>query len=96
MPQCRIQNTFHEFLNKGCPQKDIRKYLQENVEKNVIVFVSHYNDNDEPDKPKERLQTMDVGLNENYERLEQGKIIDGHEIFAGYQFTLFILRERLN
>lgn len=96
MPQCRIQNTFHEFLNKGCPQKDIHKYLQENVEKNVIVFVSHYNDNDEPDKPKERLQTMDVGLNENYERLEQGKIIDGHEIFAGYQFTLFILRERLN
>ena len=83
-------------LDKGCIQKDIRKYLQENVEKNVIVFVSHYDDNDEPDKPKERLQTMDVGLNENYERLEQGKLIDTHKIYAGYQFNYFLLLERLN
>ena len=81
-------------LDNGCPQKDIRRYL-ENVEKKVIVFVSHYDDNSEPDKPKERLQTMDVGLEENYERLEQGKIIDYHKIYARYQFNYFLLSERI-
>ena len=83
-------------IEKGCPQKDIRKYLEENVEKKVIVFVSHYDDNEEPDKPKERLQTMDIDLRENYERLEQGKIIDNHKIYAGYQFNYFLLCERLS
>ena len=51
-------------IDRGCPQKDIRRYL-ENVEKKMIVFVSHYDDNDEPDKPKQRLQSMDIGLEEN-------------------------------
>ena len=79
-------------IDNGCPQKDIRKYL-ENVEKKVIVFVSHYNDN--ANKPKERLQSMDIGLEENYERLEQGKIIDSHKIYARYQFNYFLALERL-
>lgn len=79
-------------IDQGCPQKDIRKYL-ENVEKKVIVFVSHYDDNEEPDKPKERLQTMDIDLREKYERLEQGKLIDYHEIYARYQFNYFLACE---
>lgn len=82
-------------IDRGCTPKDIRKYL-ENVEKKMIVFVSHYDDNDEPDKPKERLQTMDVGMHENYERLEQGKIIDSHEIYSWYQFNYFLILERLS
>lgn len=82
-------------IDKGCPQKDIRKYL-ENVEKKVILFISHYDDNDKPDMPKERLQTMDISLEEKYERLEQGKIIDYHKIYASYQFNYFLTLERLS
>lgn len=82
-------------IENGCPQKDIRKYL-EHVEKKVIVFVSHYDDTNESNKPKERLQTMDIGLEEKYERLEKGNLIDYHKIYARYQFNYFLLCERLN
>lgn len=47
-------------------------------------------------KNKQRLQTMDVGLDDNYERLEQGRIIDYHKIYARYQFNYFLLEERIS
>ena len=82
-------------IENDYPMKDIRKYL-ENVEKKVIVFVSNYDDNHQMNKSKQRLQSMDVGLKNNYERLEQGKLIDPYEIYARYQFNYFLLTERIN
>ena len=82
-------------IDKGCPQKDIRKYL-ENIEKKVIVFVSHFDDNHQTNKSKQNVQSMDYGLRNNYKRLEQGKIIDSHEIYASYQFNYFLLMERIS
>ena len=82
-------------LDNECPMKDIRKYL-ENVEKKLIVFVSHYDDNHHRNKSKQRLQSMDIGLKNNYDRLEQGKLIDSYEIYARYQFNYFLLTERIS
>lgn len=82
-------------VDNNYPMKDIRKYL-ENIEKKVIVFVSHYDDNHHRNKSKQRLQSMDIGLKNNYERLEQGKLIDSHEIYARYQFNYFLLTERIS
>ena len=82
-------------IDNDCPIKDIRKYL-ENVEKKVIVFVSHFEDANQRNKSKQNVQSMDFGLRNNYRRLEQGKIIDSHEIYAGYQFNQFLLLERIS
>lgn len=80
-------------IDKTKNPKDIRKYLK-NVEKKMIVFVSHYDD-DNFSKTKQRLQSMDTGLDDSYERLEQGKIIDYHKIYARYQFNYFLICERI-
>ena len=82
-------------LDNGYPIKDIRKFL-ENVEKKLIVFVSHYDDNPHRNKSKQRLQSMDIGLKNNYDRLEQGKLINSYEIYARYQFNYFLLTERIS
>ena len=75
--------------------KDIRKYL-ESVEKKLIIFVSHYEDNSHRNKSKQRLQSMDIGLKNNYDKLEQGKLIDSYVIYARYQFNYFLLTERIS
>ena len=82
-------------LDNDYPIKDIRKFL-ENVEKKLIVFVSHYDDNPHRNKSKQRLQSMDIGLKNNYDRLEQGKLINSYEIYARYQFNYFLLTERIS
>jgi len=82
-------------LDNGYPIKDIRKFL-ENVEKKLIVFVSHYDDNPHRNKSKQRLQSMDISLKNNYDRLEQGKLINSYEIYARYQFNYFLLTERIS
>lgn len=82
-------------IENDCPIKDIRKYLR-NVEKKVIVFVSHFDDSHQRNKSKQNVQSMDYGLRNNYKRLEQGKIIDSHEIYASYQFNYFLLMERID
>ena len=82
-------------IDNDCPIKDIRRYL-ENVEKKVIVFVSHFEDANQRNKSKQNVQSMDFGLRNNYRRLEQGKIIDSHEIYARYQFNQFLLIERIS
>ena len=70
--------------------------LAENVEKKVIVFVSHFEDANQRNKSKQNVQSMDFGLRNNYRRLEQGKIIDSHEIYARYQFNFAIRHTRKN
>lgn len=82
-------------LDNDYPVKDIRKYL-DTVEKKLIIFVSHYDDNSHRNKSKQRLQSMDIGLKNNYDRLEQGKLIDSYEIYARYQFNYFLLTERIS
>ena len=91
-----IPSLYEQYcIENNCPIKDIRKYLG-NVEKKVIVFVSHFDDNKQTNKSKQRLQSMDFGLKNNYMRLQQGKIIDSHEIYARYQFNYFLLSERIS
>ena len=81
-------------IDNDIPQKDIRKFL-ENVKKKLIVFISHYDDKKKHNKSKQRVQTMDVGLENNYARLEMGNIIDYHMIYPSYKFSYFLSYERL-
>lgn len=91
-----IPTLYEQYcIENNCPIKDIRKYLR-NVEKKVIVFVSHFDDSHQTNKSKQNVQSMDSGLRNNYRRLEQGKIIDSHEIYASYQFNYFLLMERID
>ena len=81
-------------MDNDIPQKDIRGFL-ENVEKKLIVFISHYDEKRRHNKSKERVQTMDVGLENNYNRLEMGNIIDYHKIYTSDMFGVFLSYERL-
>ncbi|MBE6507907.1 MAG: hypothetical protein E7Z77_00685 [Methanobrevibacter sp.] len=76
------------------PIKDIRSFL-DNVEKKLIVFVSHYDDKRKHNMSKQRVQTMDVGVENNYRRLEKGNIIDYHRIYPSFKFSYFLSYERL-
>ncbi len=75
-------------------QKDIRTFL-DNVEKKLIVFISHYDEKRNHNKSKQRVQTMDVGVENNYRRLEKGNIIDYHMIYPSFKFSYFLSFERL-
>ena len=60
-----IPTLYEQYcIDKGIPQKDIRSFL-DNIEKRLIVFVSHYDDNKKHNKSKQRVQTMDVGVENN-------------------------------
>lgn len=90
-----IPTLYEQYcIDKGIPQKDIRSFL-DNIEKRLIVFVSHYDDNKKHNKSKQRVQTMDVGVENNYRRLEKGNIIDYHRIYPSFKFSYFLSYERL-
>lgn len=60
-----IPTLYEQYcIDNGIPQKDIRSFL-DNIEKRLIVFVSHYDDNKKHNKSKQRVQTMDVGVENN-------------------------------
>lgn len=60
-----IPTLYEQYcIDNGIPQKDIRLFL-DNIEKRLIVFVSHYDDNKKHNKSKQRVQTMDVGVENN-------------------------------
>ena len=81
-------------IDNGLPIKDIRTFL-DNVEKKLIVFISHYDDKRRHNMSKQRVQTMDVSVENNYRRLEKGNIIDYHKIYPSYKFSYFLSYERL-
>ena len=81
-------------IDNNLPIKDIRTFL-DNVEKKLIVFVSHYDDKRKHNMSKQRVQTMDVGVENNYRRLEKGNIIDYHKIYPSSKFSYFLSYERL-
>lgn len=81
-------------IDNDIPQKDIRTYL-DNVEKKLIVFISHYDDKKKHNISKQRVQTMDVGVESNYRRLEKGNIIDYHKIYPSFKFSYFLSYEKL-
>ena len=90
-----IPTLYEQYcIDNGIPQKDIRSLL-DNIEKRLIVFVSHYDDNKKHNKSKQRVQTMDVGVENNYRRLEKGNIIDYHMIYPSFKFSYFLSYERL-
>ena len=90
-----IPTLYEQYcIDNGIPQKDIRSFL-DNIEKRLIVFVSHYDDKKKHNKSKQRVQTMDVGVENNYRRLEKGNIIDYHMIYPSFKFSYFLSYERL-
>ena len=90
-----IPTLYEQYcIDNGIPQKDIRSFL-DNIEKRLIVFVSHYDDKKKHNKSKQRVQTMDVGVENNYRRLEKGNIIDYHRIYPSFKFSYFLSYERL-
>lgn len=90
-----IPTLYEQYcIDNDMPQKDIRSFL-DNIEKKLIVFVSHYDDGKKHNKSKQRVQTMDVGVENNYRRLEKGNIIDYHKIYPSFKFSYFLSYERL-
>lgn len=81
-------------IDNNIPQKDIRTFL-DNAEKKLIVFISHYDEKRNHNRSKQRVQTMDVGVENNYRRLEKGNIIDYHKIYPSFKFSYFLSYERL-
>ena len=90
-----IPTLYEQYcIDNDIPQKDIRTFL-DNVKKKLIVFISHYDDKRKHNKSKQRVQTMDVGVENNYRRLEKGNIIDYHMIYPSFKFSYFLSYERL-
>lgn len=90
-----IPTLYEQYCIDNCiPIKDIRTFL-ENVEKKLIIFISHYDEKNNHNRSKQRVQTMDVGLENNYRRLEKGNIIDYHKIYPSFKFSYFLSYERL-
>ncbi|WP_410320106.1 hypothetical protein [Methanobrevibacter sp.] len=81
-------------IDNDIPQKDIRTFL-DNVKKKLIVFISHYDDKRKHNKSKQRVQTMGVGVENNYQRLKKGNIIDYYDIYPSFKFSYFLSYERL-
>ena len=81
-------------MDNDLPIKDIRTFL-DNIEKKLIVFISHYDEKRNHNKSKQRVQTMDVSVEKNYRRLEMGNIIDYHKIYPSFKFSYFLSYERL-
>ena len=81
-------------MDNDLPIKDIRSFL-DNIEKKLIVFISHYDEKRNHNKSKQRVQTMDVSVEKNYRRLEMGNIIDYHKIYPSFKFSYFLSYERL-
>lgn len=90
-----IPTLYEQYcIDNDLPVKDIRTFL-DNVEKKLIVFISHYDEKRKHNKSKQRVQTMDVGVEKNYRRLEKGNIIDYHKIYPSFKFSYFLSYERL-
>lgn len=90
-----IPTLYEQYcIDNDLPMKDIRSFL-DSVEKKLIVFISHYDDKRKHNKSKQRVQTMDVGVENNYRRLEKGNIIDYHMIYPSFKFSYFLSYERL-
>ena len=90
-----IPTLYEQYcIDNDIPQKDIRTFL-DNIEKKLIVFISHYDEKRKHNKSKQRVQTMDVGVENNYRRLEKGNIIDYHKIYPSFKFSYFLSYERL-
>lgn len=90
-----IPTLYEQYcIDNDLPQKDIRTFL-DNIEKKLIVFISHYDEKRNHNKSKQRIQTMDVGVENNYLRLEKGNIIDYHKIYPSFKFSYFLSYERL-
>ena len=90
-----IPTLYEQYcIDNDLPIKDIRSFL-DNVEKKLIVFISHYDKKRKHNKSKQRVQTMDVSVENNYRRLEKGNIIDYHMIYPSSHFSYFLSYERL-
>ena len=81
-------------LDNDIKEKNIKSFL-DNVEKMVFVFVSDYSPKGKRNIERHRLQSMGSNLNNHYQRLENGKIIDYHKIYSRDNWDYFLEYEEL-
>ncbi len=90
-----IPTLYEQYcIDNDIDPKDIRKFLDK-VEKKLIVFISQYDDKKKHNKSKQRVQSMGGALENNYNRLRMGNIIDYHIIYPSFKFSYFLSDERL-
>ena len=74
--------------------KDIKTYLN-NVEKRVFIFVSDYSPEGKNNYSKNKGETSADKVNQYYERLKQGNLIDYYKIYHRDDWDDFIEDEHL-
>lgn len=91
-----IPYLYEEFcIKNNLKPKDIRKYL-ETIEKNLIVFVSSFDDSKKHCFTKQRQQSMGTNLEKYYNRLKSACIISDYSIYPAENFDFFLKSEGLN
>ena len=89
-----IPKLYKEY-DSDVDEKEIEEYL-DCVEKNLYVFVSTYTENGKYNRHKERMESMSPGLENHFERLKSGNIIDNYEICPRSFFDDFLENEILS
>lgn len=94
-----IQNVIPAVYEEYCQEKeeskkDIETYLN-NVEKRLFLFVSDYSPKGKNNFSKNRGQTSGDKINDYYERLKQGNLIDYYKIYHRDDWDDFIEEEEL-
>lgn len=91
-----IPKLYEEYCDKN-PEKErinIKEYLKR-IEKKYFVFVSTYTDNGKFNPQNERLESQGTKLEQHFNRLLTGEIIDYYEIWPRCDFDDFLKLEQL-
>ena len=89
-----IPKLYKEY-DSDIDEKEIERYLN-NIEKKLIVFVSTYTEEGKANLQKERLESMSTGLEQHFDRLKDGNIINHYQILPSSKFDEFLENESLN
>ena len=89
-----IPKLYKEY-DSGIDEKEIEEYLS-NIDKRLVVFVSTYTEEGGNNPEKERSESMSTGLEQHFDRLKDGNIINHYDIFPSSHFNDFLEEESLN
>ncbi len=89
-----IPKLYKEY-DSDINEKEIERFLN-NIEKKLIVFVSTYTEEGKANLQKERLESMSTGLEQHFDRLKDGNIINNYQILPSSNFDEFLENESLN
>lgn len=89
-----IPKLYEEYCAKHpkVDTMDIVEYLR-NIEKKYFVFVSTYSKEEKFNPQNERSESQGTKLEEHFDRLVDGKIIDHYEIWPRCDFEDFLMQE---